>query len=679
MRKTCLLLFPLIYCLGVAAQAPGGGRGVAGGLSAQVAAADSAHVFTLGKVVVTGGKRISEVVGAQRLEHFARTDVSHALGLLPGVNVTAVGPRGESAVYVRGFDLRQTPLLLDGIPIYVPYDGYVDLGRFTTFDLAEVNVSKGYTSLLYGPNAMGGAINLISRKPVKPFEVNGATGWLSGGYRSDIHLGSSLGKWYVQAGVSRLLRDSFPLSKNFAASKNEEGGWRNNSWSRDDKVDVKVGFTPNSRSEYAVGYIYQHGQKGVPVYSGTDTLNSQFKSPRYWQWPYWNKHSVYFLSNTGFDSTQYLKTRVYWDQFRNELDSYDNSGFTTISRPYAFRSIYNDYSFGGTAEYGKRLASGRDIIRGTVQYKQDVHREHNVGEPVRTMSDGTFTVGVENEFRVASGLKLVTGFSWNDRASIDAQNYNSTTHIITDFPHNDNGAWNLQGGLEYRLGASDVLSFSVARKTRFATVKDRYSYSLGTAIPNPDLRSEYTINYDLGYRTVIGGLLTLESSVFYSHIGNTILSVNNVYMDTVRHVWESQVKNVGRSEYLGGEIGLEAALGGGVRAGANYTYIKMNNLSNPSIRFTNVPRNKVFSFVQWGFGDLLYAQVNGEYNSGRYSTSYGTRAGAFSLFNGLVSYRVWKYFSVEGGANNIFDRNYQLVEGYPEPGRNYFVSLRYRY
>ena len=83
MRKNCLLLFPLIYCLGVAAQAP-----------------------------VAGGE--------QRLNYFARTDVSDALGFLPGVNVTAVGPRGESAVYVRGFDLRQTPLLLDGIPIYVP-------------------------------------------------------------------------------------------------------------------------------------------------------------------------------------------------------------------------------------------------------------------------------------------------------------------------------------------------------------------------------------------------------------------------------------------------------------------------------------------------------------------------------------------------------------------------------
>jgi iron complex outermembrane receptor protein len=52
----------------------------------------------------------------------------------------------------------------------------VDLARFTTFDLAEVNVSKGYTSVIYGPNALGGAINLISRRPVKKFELNGAGG-----------------------------------------------------------------------------------------------------------------------------------------------------------------------------------------------------------------------------------------------------------------------------------------------------------------------------------------------------------------------------------------------------------------------------------------------------------------------------------------------------------------------
>ncbi|HVW62833.1 MAG TPA: hypothetical protein VHC48_22430 [Puia sp.] len=131
----------------------------------------------------------------------------------------------------------------------------MDLARFTTFDLAEVNVSKGYTSVIYGPNALGGAINLISRRPVKKFELNGAGGWLSGGYRGNINIGSNLGKFYVQADASKINRDSFPLPGNYKAVKTEEGGWRNNSYSTDEKYSIKVGYTPGKKSEYALSYI----------------------------------------------------------------------------------------------------------------------------------------------------------------------------------------------------------------------------------------------------------------------------------------------------------------------------------------------------------------------------------------------------------------------------------------
>lgn len=62
--------------------------------------------------------------------------------LLPGIHIANIGARNESVVWVRGFDLRQVPVFVDGIPVYVPFDGYVDMGRFTTFDLAEIQVAK---------------------------------------------------------------------------------------------------------------------------------------------------------------------------------------------------------------------------------------------------------------------------------------------------------------------------------------------------------------------------------------------------------------------------------------------------------------------------------------------------------------------------------------------------------
>jgi iron complex outermembrane receptor protein len=637
------------------------------------------NVFALGEVVVTAEKSqsIASTINAAQLQSFAKTDVSKALNLLPGVTLSAVGPRNEAMVYVRGFDLRQVPLLIDGIPVYIPYDGYVDLARFTTFDLAEVNVSKGYTSVLYGPNALGGAINLISRKPVKKFEFDGATGWLSGGYRTNINLGSNLGKFYIQAGASKLNRDSFPLSEDFVASRTEDGGSRNNSYNTDEKYNIKVAFTPNNKSEYALSYINQKGEKGTPVYTGRDTLNAQFRNPRFWQWPYWDKQSLYFISNTFLDTSQYVKTRLYYDQFKNLLTSYDDATYTKISRPYAFKSYYNDYSFGGILEYGK-IISAKDNIKATLQYKQDVHRENNEGEPVRTMADNTLTVGIENELSITHNLLLLTGFSYNNRSSIKAQNYNSSRREVTNFPSNDNNAFNVQGGLQYKWNEIHHLNLSVARKTRFATTKDRYSYRLGTAIPNPDLDAEYALNYELGYHGFINNKLNIHTALFYSKINNTILSVANVQFDSVRRVGLSQLQNVGQSEYVGAEIGAAYPLFSTLRAGVNYTYIKRNNLTNPKLYFIDVPNHKLFSFMQYQWGNRVSLQVNAEYNSERYSTTYGTTADAFLLLNTNLNIHVWRWFSIEAGVNNITDKNYALVEGYPEPGRNYFINLLYR-
>ena len=664
MRKFISGCFYLALALSAAAQQP--------------VPKDTQAVFTLGEVVVMPRKsaQINQTVSAAALQQFARTDVSRALNLLPGVNLSNVGARNEAMVYVRGFDLRQVPVLIDGIPVYIPYDGYVDLARFTTFDLAEVNASKGYTSVLYGPNALGGAINLISRKPVKPFEFNGATGWLSGGYRSNINIGSRLGKFYVQAGISRIRRDSFPMSARFRPAKTEEGGSRNNSWSTDDKYNIKLAYTPGKRSEYALSYIYQHGKKGTPVYAGSDTLNSLFKNPRFWQWPYYDKRSVYFISNTAIDSSQYLKTRFYYDKFKNLLNSYDDVSYTRISRPYAFRSYYDDHTLGGIVEYGK-LISLRDNIKGTLQYKQDVHREHNEGEPVRTMSDATLTAGLENELQLTGRLLLQTGLSYNNRTSLKAQNYNSTTKQVSDYKSNSNDAVNIQGGLQYRTGLSGALHFSVARKTRFATTKDRYSYRMGTALPNPDLQAESAVNWDLGYTGTLTNKLTVQASLFYSKIHNTILMVSNVRYDSSRRVWLTQLQNRGESEYMGAEAGVQYQVLASLKAGVNYTRIRRNNLTYPNLHFIDVPDHKFFGFLQYQLKERVFLQGNTEYDSRRYSTSYGTRTGGYLLLNASASVQIWKWFSAEGGINNIADRNYALTEGYPEPGRNYFANFVY--
>nr|WP_254796590.1 TonB-dependent receptor [Flavobacterium johnsoniae] len=69
--------------------------------------------------------------------------------------------------------------------------------------------------------------------------------------------------------------------------------------------------------------------------------------------------------------------------------------------------------------------------------------------------------------------------------------------------------------------------------------------------------------------------------------------------------------------------------------------------------------------------------ANSEFNSSRFSTSYGARVPDYTLLNFYGSGKISKNLSIDAGINNIFDKNYSLVEGYPEEGRNFFVTLRF--
>lgn len=64
------------------------------------------------------------------------------------------------------------PLSIDGIRVHLPADNRLDYGRFLTTNIAEVQIAKGYASVLDGPGAMGGAINLVTRRPTKALDVD---------------------------------------------------------------------------------------------------------------------------------------------------------------------------------------------------------------------------------------------------------------------------------------------------------------------------------------------------------------------------------------------------------------------------------------------------------------------------------------------------------------------------
>jgi len=324
-------------------------------------------VFELGAIRVMAPRaqlgeiapeQVSSVVTRDAMQTYNRETVGDAVNLLSGVTVST-NLRNEQTVYLRGYDSRQVPLFIDGIPVYVPYDGYVDFGRFGTADLAAIQVAKGFSSVVYGPNTLGGAINLISRKPVKAFEGDASVGFgEEGARRAAVNLGTNQGSWYLQAGAAYREADGFRLSGDFTPTPFENGGRHDNSYYKDDKLSLKLGLTPGGGDEYALTYIKQNGEKGQPP--------STVPPRRYWQWPYWDKESLYFVSSTGLSEHETLKLRLYLDKFGNEVDSYTDATYTTLKTTsgggIAFvgtgRSIYADKTHGGSIELESRRVAG---------------------------------------------------------------------------------------------------------------------------------------------------------------------------------------------------------------------------------------------------------------------------------------------------------------------------------
>lgn len=649
--------------------------GLVWGLPAAAQDEAASPVFALGEVLVVGaedaggGGTAARVIGAQAALR-GRADLAEAAALAPGVTLTRIGGRNDSMAYVRGFDTRQVPLFIDGIPVYVPYDGNLDMGRFDTFDLGELSISKGYSPVVYGPNTLGGAINVVSLRPVQPEEFVVRAGAFSGeGYSGALRGGLLRDAWYAQAGVAYRAREYYRVADDFEPVATEDGGRRENSGSRDLQVGAKLAWTPGDQGdEFAAGFVRQESEKDVPPYAGTDTNTL----PRYWRYTDWTKNSLFLVGNQALGRTGYVKPRLYYDTYENTLKSYDDATYSTQTKRSSWTSVYDDYTFGGSVEGGATVA-GRHQLQGAVHYKQDVHREHNVGSPEATFKDETLAAGAEDRIALTEKLALALGTAYEARRSLEADDPNADQ----EFPGNDNATLNPQAGLFYAV-TGGTFRVTVARKTRFPTLKDRYSYRLGTALPNPDLDPETALHGELGYDGKLTGNLAGRASLFYSRLDDTIQQVDRVAQNE-EGAWLYQLRNVGESESAGAEAGLAWTIRPELKAGGDYLYLHRENLDDPEIKLTDSPEHSLKLYVEWAAAGWLTLVPNAEYNSSRYSSSDGVQVDGFWLCNLEAQAALPHGFGLNAGVRNILDENYELNEGYPEEGRNYYVSVQCRF
>ncbi len=642
---------------------------------------ENSDVFTLGKVEVTGKNEnirnpAVEVVSQEDMLQFDTKTVSEAANLVPGVTLSKMGARNESTVFIRGFDLKHAPLFMDGIPIYVPYDGNVDLGRFFTSDLSELVISKGFASVLYGPNTMGGAINMVSKRPTRKFEGNAGVGYSSvDQYHTFANFGTNQGTWYFQGGGSWYDTNGFDMSDHYHNTTYENGGKRENAKAQDWKVSGKLGLTPNSTDEYALSYIYQNGEKGVPPYAGDNLTNSKKK---FWQWPYWRKQSLYFTSHTAIGEKSYVKTRAYYDRFKNSLLIFTDDSYSTVTPNSGNRSWYDDYTYGASIEAGTTLIPNNELKLAFL-FKDDVHREGDdgTGTPQKRFEERIFTIALEDTIKLTDRLSAILGVSYDFQNTVQAQDYNPIVsggpNVLHDFDRRNNNDVNAQAALFYAYSDTGKVHAAVARKNRYPSIKDKYSYRFKTYVPNENLDPEVANNYEIGFEDTFAKKYRIKSTLFFNDIFKYIAEVKNVVGS------KSQLQNIGHVQRYGFELEANASFTESLEAGMNYTFMYNKNRTNDLV-ITDLPKHKFFVYGKYSPVKQLSLFASLEYDTRRYSSTDGVdEAGEFVVINTKVSYEPLKDLLLEAGINNLLDRDYELTEGYPEAGRTYFVQARYKF
>ncbi|MDI2091312.1 TonB-dependent receptor plug domain-containing protein [Commensalibacter oyaizuii] len=642
------------------------------------------------------GKQGKALIGNSVITHKAMDELNlntldEAVDVLPGVNIGSIGnSRNERTIYVRGFSRLQVPLLLDGIRIYLPYDNRLDFGRFVTPDISEIQISKGYASVIDGPDGMGGLINLVTRKPKKKIDaevrsnINLDHNGGYGGYNVFGFIGTRQEKWYTQFSFDENNIDHLTLSSKFKPTISQGKGKRLFSDSLDWRINTKIGITPNDTDEYVLSYTRQEGEKNAPL-NTIDPPSYQ----KVWSWPTWNIDSLSLMTDTQIRDNLILKFRLYRNTFDNILRSYDNISQTSQTMKKAFNSYYYDVGYGGDTQLTWDI-NQRDSINFAFYGRLDEHNEHTqnypdgnpsgYNQPNQKSIEESYSAALENIFYILPELKLITGGSYDWRKLNQAEGFSSDTNSIISYQTKNKGALNGQARLAWQMSNKTSSYVSFSDRVRFPSLFERFSTRFGGAVSNPNLKPERAKNYEIGVNYNFNNI-SATGAFFYSQLTNAIVSFPMLY----EGVSISQNRNIGHGDYYGFELSTEIKLLKNLSIGGNYTYIH-RNLHDPNIpnfHPTDVPKHKAFIYTTWKPVKKLQFIPTLDISSNRWTTDstgiYYFKTGHYLNLSMNATYQITDQLELGAGAKNLLDQNYQLATGYPEQGQNFYIKLRFIY
>jgi outer membrane cobalamin receptor len=468
-----------------------------------------------------------------KLEQNRPLDLAEAIRYAPGVYVT-VGNKSEFTLKLRGMDSRRIVLLIDGVPSYEPYYGSFDLKTVAAAGIDTLQITKGPSSVLYGPNTLGGIVNVITRRPGNdPYLTLNAgfgadrtrSGGLDGGFRwGKFSLAGNLG---YQGSHGYAYPD---------AATGEHATYANTSYQRFN-LNAKLFYAPSDTTEIMINGNVYTSDYGMPAALGV-------QSARYWRFKNWDRTGLNAggFTSLGGDST--LRFRAFAVNYRNTLDQYKDKAMSNRQFESTFdNSVYGAFAL---ADFG---LSAKNRLKASLNFQKDIARtQDDVNLPFVKYDQGTFSAALEDELSLTDRWHLVGGVSLD---------------VISKFVGASTSRLNPMLGLKFSPNETLDLHASASMKSRMPNMRALYSATSG----NPDLLGETGTNAEIGAAWTKG--VFVSASLFTYRFQNMI-DTYTLPDGTRRYM------NVGKAHITGAEVQIQKSIGP-LDATLNYTYLEHRN------------------------------------------------------------------------------------------------------
>ncbi|MCA1797837.1 MAG: TonB-dependent receptor, partial [Geobacteraceae bacterium] len=434
-------------------------------------------------------------------------------------------------------------------------------------------------SVLYGSNAMGGVVNIVTRRPEETLEFRlDAGSGERGVHWGHVQIGHRAQRYYIMADYTERVEEDFRLPDSYTGRENEDGGVRHNSERERTHAALKIGLLPASGHEYAFGINYVDSEWGMPT--------REEGWARYWRFNTWRHVSWYLSGRSSIGSRGELQTRLFYDTFDNVLDSYDDSSLSSQDRGYAFHSTYDDHSYGGSLIYRPGMIAGHDPGL-SLHYRRDTHKfKGDYAQDWGTSRSELMSFGFEDNYFITYNLSIVAGVSYDSQRPItEASGFSRTTA----------DSLNPMAGINWQINSALRSWATLARKTRFPTLKELYSgVDNDRVLANDHLREEQSTSYEIGSVFRFNPHSEARVVLFYTDI-EYLIEEKAVSPDV------NQIQNFGDARYMGAEFGLDSVVGHGHQVGMHYTYLDAENKSanRSSDHLPDRPRHKVQFEHSW--------------------------------------------------------------------------------